>query len=352
MPIDPVPLHWSLVIATYQRQQILQRCLRLAAGHTRPPRQIIIVDASPDWQRSRDAVLSTLAAEHAEIAWIYVPAERRSAAAQRNQGIRLADAEIIFLIDDDSLMYPDCAAQIMRVYEADAGGAVAGVSPVHVPLPPDRPQAAAGDAAERGTTKRHGRLMRFVRRLLAADDIFVPYDEDFPRHALPPALAQLPVTLRPLMVGSGMTLRREVCLREPFEEILGYYAYGEDSDAGYRASRGGALVTALSARVCHIGAGGGRLDRFVVAALGALNPLVLHRLYSTDLNRSRRRLRRMMARRMLILLGKDLSQGRFALPNVRGMLYAWRRMDEVFARSPEELRVWYPQVQKDLVDQS
>ena len=110
---------------------------------------------------------------------------------------------------------------------------------------------------------------------LRADDVFVPYDADFPQHPLPEALRGLAVGTRPLMVGWGMTFRRAICLREPFEEILSYYAAGEDSDMGYRASRHGLLLTALSANLCHLGASGGRLSPFVVAALGNLNPLVL-----------------------------------------------------------------------------
>jgi GT2 family glycosyltransferase len=343
-------LNWSLVIATYQRGEILQRSLRLAAAQTRPPSQIIVVDASDDWEKYRDLVLTHLAPQYPNINWIYVVADRRSSAAQRNQGVKLATSEIVFLIDDDSLMYPECAAEILRVYEADARGQIVGVNAVHVSRAPDESRNGGTPHSEYGTTKHYSKLARNVRRMLHADDIFVPYDENFPRHPLPTSLALLPTAPRLLMAGWGMTFRRQACLQEPFEEILGYYAYGEDSDAGYRISRHGALATAFKAKLCHIGAGGGRLDPYAVAALGALNPVVLHRIYSTDLDRSRRRLRRLMLRRTAIFILKDLSQGRFGFPNARGMIFALRRLKELFAKTPEELRSWYPQFQKDLVE--
>ena len=351
MTLDQTRLRWALVIATYRRAHILPRCLRLAVQQTRPPAEVVVVDASPDWEKTRDAVLADLAASHPDVRWTYVAAERRSSAAQRNQGVRLATADILFLIDDDSLMYPDCAEQILRVYEADEGRAVAGVNAMHVPTPPDQPDdPLAARPSEHGTTKHYGPLARLVRRLLRADDIFVPYDADFPQVPIPEPVRKLPIGKRNLMVGWGMTFRREVCLLEPFDEIMTHYAAGEDSDMGYRASRHGLLLTALEARLCHLGAGGGRLHPFVVAALGNLNPLVLHRIYSTDLKRSRRRSRNLLWRRFFILVFKDLARRKLSLPNARGILFAWRRLGCVFAQSEPDLRAWYPGFQKQLIE--
>ncbi len=349
----PKELSWALVVATYQRAHILPRCLRLAIQQTRPPREVIVVDASPGWEKTRDEVMSSLAVLRPDVRWAYVAAERPSSTAQRNQGTRLASADILFLIDDDSLMYSDCAETILRIYEADDGHAVAGINAMHVPRPPDQVDETPGsETSEHGTTKRYGQLARLIRWLLKADDLFVPYDADFPSHPLPEAVQRLPIGTRPLMAGWGMTFRREVCLKEPFEEILSRYAAGEDSDMGYRASRHGLLLTALEARLCHVGATGGRLPPFVVAMLGNLNPLVLHRLYSTDLKRSRRRSRSLLARRFLILLSKDVARRQFSLPNARGILGAWRWLGYVFSRSEVELRAWYPVFQKQLIEQS
>jgi hypothetical protein len=116
---------------------VLSRCFALGAAQTRPPLEIIVVDASPGWENTRERVLREIASLWPGIRWRYVEAERRSSASQRNQGVRAASADVVFLFDDDSLMYPDCAAEIMRVYDADSGRSVVGVNATNVAVPPD-----------------------------------------------------------------------------------------------------------------------------------------------------------------------------------------------------------------------
>ena len=184
------------------------------------------------------------------IRWRYLEAERRSSASQRNQGVRAASADIVFLFDDDSLMYPDCAAEIMRVYDIDSARSVVGVNATNVAAPPD---ASPGDHAsaptEFRTAKHYGPVAKWVRRILGADDIFIPYDPSFPAHPLPTAVAALAVDRWPMGVGWGMTFRREICLAEPFEEILINYAAGEDTDMS-TAPRGAACTSARGAADC------------------------------------------------------------------------------------------------------
>ena len=49
---------------------------------------------------------------------------------QRNQAIDLATSDILFFFDDDSLMHPRCAEEIMRVYEADSRALVQAVGAI------------------------------------------------------------------------------------------------------------------------------------------------------------------------------------------------------------------------------
>jgi glycosyltransferase involved in cell wall biosynthesis len=344
-------LSWALVVSTYRREHILPRCLKLAAEETRPPAEIIVIDASPRWDETRERVLALLAPRHPRIRWEYERANVQSLTTQRNQGVRLATADVVFLIDDDSLMYPDCAAEIMRVYEADTGRAVVGVNASHVPEPPDRPDdpEALHPSVHSGTL-RHGPIASLVRRALRTDDIFVPYDDDFPRHPMPETLAGLSVTPWRCAAGWGMTFRREVCLKEPFADILIRYAAGEDSDMGYRASRHGLYLGAEAARLCHLGAQGGRIPAFAHAALGDMNPLVLHRLHGTCQGRSMERSKKLLRRRLLINFCKDVYRGYRQFPLTRGTLTAMRMCDEIFAKSEPELREWYPALQREVIE--
>jgi len=342
-------LNWAFIIPTYQREHILARCLRLAAQQTHPPAEIIVVDASPNWATTRDEIKTTVFRDHPSIHWQYVQADARSISCQRNQGLRLATSEIIFFFDDDSLMYPDCAEQIIKIYEADTKRRIAGINAVHIPVPPDQlDDLEVVRPSEHSATKQYGSLARLVRWLLDADNIFVPYDEDYPRHEMPEEVRDFKVGIVRLLAGWGMTFRRTICFREPFAEILRMYAAEEDSDMSYRASRHGPLLVAGDARLCHLGSKGGRSTPFLLAVFRNLNPVALHRLYSTDLSRSRRRERLLLTRRFLILLAKDFYRQKWSFPNARGVLLAFRLMNSIFKMSETDLNEWYPRFQKEM----
>ena len=340
-------MDWALVVATYNREHILARCLRLAAQQTRPPAEIVVVDASAGWEMTRDEILTNLASRHPLIRWRYVQAELRALPWQRNQGFKLTKSEVVFFFDDDALMYPDCAEQIMKVYEADINAQVAGVMAAHEPVPPDWPDdPEAVRPSEHAGTKSYGTVARMIRRALDAENIFVPYDEDYPKHLMPEEVRRLKVELVRLLVGFGMTFRRATCLKEPFSEMLRSYAAEEDTDMSYRASKLGPLLVAGDARVCHVGSKGGRLSLFLLAAFRNLNQVALHRLHSTDVSRSRRNLRRMMARRFFILLAKDVYRRTWSFPNARGIMFAFSWIDPVLDMSETELNDWYPSFQQ------
>jgi GT2 family glycosyltransferase len=345
------PLTWALVVATYMREDILPRCLRLAAAQSRPPLEIIVVDASPRWDNTRDCVLGEIAPLWPAIRWIDLEAEQRSSASQRNQGARAASADIVFFLDDDSLMYPDCAAEIMRVYEADLDRSVAGVNATNVPAPPDATGSDAS-ATEFTTAKDYGPAARWVRRWLGAEDIHVPYDRTTATRPLAAALAALPIDCWMTAAGWGMTFRREIALAEPFEEILINYAAGEDTDVGFRAQRHGLYVGAREGRLCHLGHGSGRAPTFVWAVFNMLNPVVLSALHSTDRRRLPMLHRRVLARRLLLSVAKDAYYRRWTLPTARGAFKALLMVGTVFRQSEEELRNWYPKFQVDLYKRS
>ena len=330
---------------------MLYLSLEQNALQTYPPKEIIVVDSSDDWQQHSAHVLENIAPKYPHITWIYEQALIRSSATQRNQGAQLASGDILFMFDDDSLVYKDCAENIMAIYNADLDQRVAGVNAVHVSSPPDGAELRAQEVpAENPTTKNYNPLVRAVRDLLQADNIYVPYDPDFPKHHVPETLNNLNVGRRRLLVGWGMTFRRDVFLQEEFEPLLRYYSSGEDSDLSYRISRHGVLLTAFDARLHHVGSVGGRLSEYVVTVFGALNPLVLHRLHSTNLSLSKQRSRNLLWRRLIIGLLKDLKFKDTRLQRSRGIFKAIRLIDKIFAMSVDELNAWYPNYQAEMIE--
>lgn len=347
-------LTWGLVMATYKRETILLRCLHLAAAQTRPPVEIIVVDGSPNWEHIRDRAQQEIGDRYPHIRFVYIPAKRPSLTVQRNQGIDLATADVLFLIDDDSLMYPNCAEEIMRVYEADVREQVKGVSAIHVPQPPDlvepgeEPQPWQQEAAQH---PKQTLLRRIVKSILSPEKVmFLPYEQDHPIHPMPPELEGLNVGTLQSMIGFSMTLRRSVFQLERFNEVLSRYAAFEDRDLTYRVSRHGVLINALDAHLCHLYVSGGRLTPYTVAALTVLNPAFLQRFYGRDIHRLRRQWKWMVSRRIFIYFLKELADQRWSFASTRGALYGLRQLDTIYSKSPQELEEFYPALQAQLID--
>jgi glycosyltransferase involved in cell wall biosynthesis len=351
---------WAVVIPTYQRQTILLRCLHCVAQQTLPPKEIIVIDASSDWETTYQQVMQTLAKQHPLIDWKYLPAQRLSSAAQRNQGIDLATADIVFLIDDDSLMYPDCAQEVIQIYARDTHRQVAGIMPKLAALPPDsqeslksrdnHPQPLLSNLAN-GIKILPAKCRYFAKRLTKDDDIFIPYDFAFPQYTLPETLTGMATHPVAMIHGARMSYRREILTQVRFEETLERYAVNEDNDVCYRASRLGMLLHALPARICHLQTPAGRLTRFTTTALWGLNQVVLHRFHSADLQRFEQRFRKLLWQRLWTQALKDILDRRWTLPSVRGIGFVFRHYQAILAMTPEMLRTEYPAFQQQLINQ-
>jgi len=358
-------LTWALVIPTYQREPVLLRCLRFAAQQTLPPTEIIVIDASYDWEKTRNKVTQELMAQYPTINWQYVQANRISSAAQRNQGIERATTNIVFLIDDDSFMYPNCAEEVMRLYNQDTAHKVAGIMPKLEALPPPASEntKTVNQTSEVSKTSEvfseflnklkviQVKLRGFAKRLIKDDDIFIPYDFVFPKHKLPEKLKDMATHPVRMMHGARMSYRREILTQVRFEEALERYAVNEDNDVCYRASRFGMLLHALNARICHVQDLEGRLSRFTTTALWGLNQALLHRLHSPDLARFKKLFKKLLWQRLITQTIKDILDRRWTLPSTRGVWFVLRHQDEIYSRTPAELRTWYPQFQQKLISQ-
>jgi GT2 family glycosyltransferase len=354
-------LSWGLVIITYKREKILPVCLELAIKQTRKPTEIIVIDASDDWETTRDTVMSEIAKNSSDIRWVYDRAEILSSTLQRNQGLQIATVDIVFLIDDDSLMYPTCAEEIMRIYEADPTSLVKGIQANAVDIPPSSDREIVDSQKPTGDTQKLARYenLRRVKDLLwenfflmSTKKLFIPYDGDYPQYEIPFNLSHLNVITSPLFQGYRMTYRRETILQEKFEPLLRYYAAGEDLDASYRVSRQGMLLTAVNAKLHHFQSASGRLSRFKASALSALNQALFLRKYSSDLHRDRLVYYRLMARRIIAEICKDLLSRRWSLPQVRGLLVALKYAPKLFALPDEELAQWYTNLQREFLQLS
>ncbi|MFV0300000.1 MAG: glycosyltransferase family 2 protein [Paracoccus sp. (in: a-proteobacteria)] len=347
-------LTWALCVATLNRIEMLEHCVRCALGQTRPPLEITIVDASDDWQGSRQRIEAIVSGS---VKLNYLPAPVRSSTVQRNTGIAACSADICVLIDDDSFMHADCAEIIMQVYEADRDGEILGIAGSDGPSP-----IALGDAARKEGTVESGRermmsaskFREFIWRelfLMSRTSTFVAYDGPIGSYVPDWAVARgfdlVPAIQLP---GCQMTVRRSAALRDPFESAFRSYSPGEDFDISYRLSRRGAICVATGARIYHHEVATSRIRREQELLLSICNVAYLLRRHSPALDRDRRRWRVLMSRRILAEFLKDGLTRRWRFPQFRAARKAARLGREVLAYSDDDsLADYYVRMQEDIL---
>ncbi|SFR19331.1 glycosyltransferase family 2 protein [Poseidonocella sedimentorum] len=347
------PLTWGLTIATKDRLEVLRRCVELALTQSWPPVEVVVADSSADWAQHAEVIGEIVARVRPDTRLVYMQGEAPSLTVQRNQAARAAEADILFMIDDDSLMHPDCAAEIMAVYAADTGRKVAGIQASESPHQPGQgiEGAQKTNINVDGVRKKSALLHWVLGKLLMMNKtaVFIPYDKTYHEGAVPPELAGFKVVPTALFGGFRMTFRRSAVLASPFEPALRYYCPIEDLDGSYRISRAGLLLTCHTAKLHHFVSAAGRLNRHQVAYLLSLNLAVMLRRHAPDQGWARRAYRRRMAHRMAVDLLKDLGMRRFGLPQSRGSFAAWRQARAVWSMAPEALETWYPAHQERIV---
>jgi glycosyltransferase involved in cell wall biosynthesis len=118
----------SLIVCTYNRADILPRCLQAAKAQTLPTAEyeIIVVDnASVDNTRA-------IVEQWPDIRYLYCP--HRGLSQARNTGAHAARASIVTYIDDDAIAEPDLLEQVLNTFAAHAdAGCVGGRIDVHLP---------------------------------------------------------------------------------------------------------------------------------------------------------------------------------------------------------------------------
>jgi GT2 family glycosyltransferase len=220
--VDEDPPAISVVVATRDRPQALERCLMALAWQIAPPLELVVVD---DGSADPDAVDAAVdgalrGAAHAPPARIVRGAGRGPAAA-RNLGVRAATGAIVLFIDDDCVAEPGWVQALAAA--CAEGGAAAGVT---------IPDAFAGRAAAAS------QLLTNTLQLASLD----------------PATGKLGFAPT-----CNLACRTDVLQLLPFDESFALAA-GEDRDWCSRlASAGVALRFVPEARVEHrpcIGLGG------------------------------------------------------------------------------------------------
>jgi len=345
-------LTWSAVVCTLNRRDILKQSLLMLAKQTRLPQQVIVVDASDDWEDSKTEILDSIASDFPEIEWIYLSSEQKSLTYQRNRGLDCCSSDIVFFPDDDSFLYPDCAEEIMRAYEQDEVGKVGGVMARLEDVPPwiERPVAeSVGDLEEENEPGLKARLAQFAAQLWYQKKLFIPYDGQYHSYDVSEVAERIPAFNEVLFHGCRMTFRASV-VREAggFDEVLIKSAIAEDIDLSYRVSRHYALIVAEKAQVFHAQTEVARINRYRNTALVILNAVALFLLNAPQTEGKGLKVYRFALSRLLLEFVRDCAKPQRGFPNVRGAWYALRALPKLLRRDRAQLRSWYPQFQAQI----
>lgn len=363
-------LTWSHCIPTLNRIDVLERAVALSLRQTRPPAEIVIVDAGDNVPDNHDRIRVVLASSPMpETRLTYIASPVRSITVQRNLAIDVAIGDVLFLFDDDTLMFSDCAETLLRVYESDADERIAAAMVVHVHQMPENidlaiDRKATGASPSVATSKFNelslgAKLLGSIRHwiwtevfLMNVSRLFIEYDE--PRQhgsaAEVEGLGIAGISYQPLISGYAMTVRSDVARIERFDPILLSYSPSEDMDASYRFSRHGLNVAVEGARVHHFEAAAGRIKRKQATALGLMNVASFVARKSSRPARDIPAYYLMFLRRVFAEFCKDLLSRRFTFPQLTGIALALPRSIGIFQRRKSaDLDEWYRNQQLDIL---
>lgn len=266
-------LEYDVVVATRNRPEALAVSICTLAGQTRRPARLIVVDASDDPVPAEAAVRRAL--EGRDVDLVFEHTIRPGLTRQRNLGLALVESPVVFFMDDDSLPFPDAADEIMRIYERDTDGVIAGVAAADAPSAPGQIEGGWQMLAGHRRAARLGRLRNAIERRVAflkpAIALGRTLNDRNPRPRWLAAMEAAPVSY---MTGYRMTFRTAAIRPAGFDEALEGYGLEEDVDASFTAMRSGLVVGAQRARIHHLRHPSGRGD-----AYGRGRMEVLHRAH-------------------------------------------------------------------------
>jgi GT2 family glycosyltransferase len=229
----------TTVIATLGRAADLEVCLGSLAAQTVVPARVLVIHNGAD-PETRALCDRDWAAKGLQVCYLAYP--HRSAAWQRDFGIKRVDSPLILLCDDDVELEPRWVESLLRVVAGDkrVGAAMGRIL--------NQPMQAPTD------------LWRLYRRLVTSREgavrpgaiIGALVPNGFSVEATDPVATE--------WIGGGVTLVR----RSAYLDVHGFAAHyqgsspGEDLDLGYRLSRRWQVWYVPAARCLHHSAPSGR----------------------------------------------------------------------------------------------
>ncbi len=325
---------YTAVIATRNRPEALALSLPLIVAQTRPPETVLIVDSSDDPTPG-----ATVAARHDGTNG--VPVRHMTApigmTVQRNTGLAEVVSDVTLFPDDDSLLFPDAMAEIMAVYDRDTEGLIGGVGAAEASAPPPGSLDTGPTYSMRRSDRLRARVgkVRFALEKRLFPDPFEAVAQKKHKRLPPPPdwLAEADAVVVPWVTGFRMSFRTDVARSIGFDEHLGRYALGEDTDMAFEVQNTRYMIGANKAKIYHHKAPARRTDGRTMGAIQILNRAYIV-AKSGDLDpRIARMTRRFLSYKALQYMAGVSSP--FGQARFKGAMAARRAIAPILSASPE-----------------
>ncbi len=246
----------SFIIATRNRPDDLLKSVESLVAQTVLPAELCIVDSSEETPTRSQ--IEKLCADVGLKLDFHHPAPK-GLTVQRNVGIDRTDGDIVFFIDDDVWLAPDCHEAILEEY-ARWGPEVGGIRAT--PTRPARPS----------------RLTILYRRFFGIGGWWPEASGVVHKGFYAEGISDSAgVRKIEYMNGWFMSYKREVVDKERFDEKLAGYGYKEDIDFSYRVSRNYTLLQTPAARCDHLKSSASRMNSHQLQRMNMANQFYLHR---------------------------------------------------------------------------
>lgn len=232
----------SVIIATDKRSGPLAECLLSLNQQSLLPQEVIIAHGGSDAE-TEELARALSADDSYKIKLRYYRTGPLGAARQRNAGAEAAAGEILLFLDDDVVCERDFIREIAQVFEKDKSGSTAGVSGTIVNQTYTR-LSRLNKRLFDFCLKKEERGSSYAGKVVGPAVNFLPEDKP----GIEQAVEWLP--------SCCSAYRREVFLKNKFNQGFSGYSFLEDVELSLRIGRAFKLINTTRARLFHKDLGG------------------------------------------------------------------------------------------------
>jgi glycosyltransferase involved in cell wall biosynthesis len=258
------PSQYDVVMTTKDRPEDIIKTLESIVKQTILPQTIIIADASTADLTKKNIV--QFQNKHPEIKIMYIKSPVASTTYQRNRAIERTASDIVYLIDDDVVIYPDHAAKTLKFFREDPTvDAIIGVEIDH-PKPTS--------------------IYKFYTLIFNLDT----QDDKRPSAIKASGFRRLSINSdrilpSPFMDTCCSAIKSKILIKHPFDENLGGYGFMEDLDFSIPIGRSHKILCRPELRYHHSRSQTGRISERVYQTKFVFNH---YYVYKKHLSKNRR----------------------------------------------------------------